>query len=236
MGTNALTRPIIQAINRAYERVRHTDARRVHRVLLGKLDDLRVVSGNSDVDVGELDSGLGAVGSTTDGTGQKLSGIGSLASGLGLGLSSGGSTGGAGAISDVVVDLGIFARLVAGHGTRERKGRGKGRDGEIDWDERKRDGSGRDRDIDGGAVGASVRALWGRKIENLVRMRELAATPAAAQGKDKRGDTEGTFSDGDAEEIGRYRDKLTEEENDPVLPNTRPWSGRVQRKLEAWTG
>jgi hypothetical protein len=144
--------------------------------------------------------------------------------------------GGAGGISDVVMDLGVFARLVAAHGARDRKGRGKGRDGEMDWDERKRDGSVRDRERDEGAVGASLRALWGRKIEALVRIRERAEMTAAAQGKDNRGDTEGAFSDGDAEEIGRYRDKLTEEESELALPNTRPWPGRVQKKLEAWTG
>ena len=241
MGTNLviLTRALVDTIASAYEKAHHSESRRVHRVLLNKLDDLRVGTGSD----GEVDdrSGRHSVGGR-DASGQLLSGIGSLTSGLGLGIS--GSGGGPGNVLEVIVDLGAFARAVVGRGDKEEVG-------EL---ERKRKGKGTHADSGKvkDRVGGCVRGLWIGRVADVIRMRERERERSSmdarqikqesAKAATRADKSRLALSDGDvedAQERERAEGKSTEDESEPVgafggIGIGRPWSGRVQRKL--WAG
>ncbi|KJA28281.1 hypothetical protein HYPSUDRAFT_690261, partial [Hypholoma sublateritium FD-334 SS-4] len=93
-------------------------------------------------------------------------------------------------------------------------------------------------------VGASVRALWGGRVGELVRMREEAgvhdaAAAAAAGMRERRATPAGLGSDGE-ESNARSNDGRSTEEESEVSNSTGAfggmWGGRVRGKLGNWAG
>jgi hypothetical protein len=237
-GYPNLTRTLVENISAAYDRFRQNDARKMHKVIWNKLDT--VVGGDRDrgrdrdgsdydPDAGRERGGRGrrdGAGGTggeigglgIGGSGQLLSGIGSLASGLGLG--GGGADGGA-SILEGTMDIAGFVKVVI------RRGKGEKGDG------------GKERDA---GVGASIRTLWSGRVSELVGMRErekervLGSLGKIHKGK---GDIDRVWSDGDKDSDREKTDghMSTEEESEVVSGLAgKPWSGRVQKKIESWTG
>ncbi|KAI6047167.1 hypothetical protein EDC04DRAFT_2622019 [Pisolithus marmoratus] len=166
--------------------IRHADSRRVHRVLLSKLD----VGPTSEEDV----------------TDEEKKGLG----GRVMGLVSRTNVGAGGVISPIA-DLGSLMR------TRE-KDRGS-RDAEG-WKERV------DAVDEKEKLAGSLRALWGGRVEVLVRMRERAeGRERDANWKDKDRRTQSDMEDPAVKSNG---------EDDLVFGGA--WSGKVQKKLEMWAG
>lgn len=207
----------------------------MHRVLFNKLDDIatdlrggEVGQGGSSFSDDEDGLGRGARrgvvglgrkssgGHDKDSTGgQLLSGFGSLASGLGL---SGGVSGGAASVLEPTSDLRSFANAIAAGE--------KGRDREWEKDV----GEGAER-----GTAASLKGLWSGHVEVILRMREreqekhapMSTTPKKSEPEREKG---GLYSDGDTD-----GGKTTEDENDVFGGNGgKPWSGRMQKKIEIW--
>lgn len=147
-----------------------------------------------------------------------------------------------GAVSAPTRDLATFVLLVAGTarpGTRTG-GRAKrlSRDGTLEH------GAGSGAPVEDAGIGASVRALWGGRVGELVRMREEAAvhdaaTAAAAEMRERRATPAGLGSDGE-ESNARSNDGRSTEEESEVSTGTGAfggmWSGRVRGKLGNWAG
>jgi hypothetical protein len=237
-----LTRTLVESISAAYDRFRQNDARKMHKVIWNKLDT--VVGGDrdrgrdrdgSDYDAdggrersgrSRRDGGAGGTGGESGGlgigtSGQLLSGIGSIASGLRLG---GGSADGAASILEGTMDIAGFVKVVI------RRGKGEKGDG------------GKEREA---GVGASVRALWSGRVSELISMREREKERVVGSlGKIQRskGDIDRVWSDGDKDSDREKTDghMSTEEESEAVgafgMGTGKPWSGRVQKKIESWTG
>jgi hypothetical protein len=237
--TAHLTRALLDTIASAYEKARLSDPKRVSRVLLNRFDLRAGPASDGEIDVSDGLSGLGA----RDGSTPLLGGIGSLASGLALGRSDG-----SGNVLDVVLDLGVLARTIVGRGDRtdakERKGN-KDKDVEM-WE------GGKEKD----RVGASLKGLWSGNVASVLRMRERERARESmgtiVKGKKSKGGRKAdrdkdrwALSDGDVDEVAQERErtegKSTEEESEALSAFTgigmgRPWSGKVQKKLELWTG
>lgn len=231
-----LTAYTVTSIANAFaSKTRTSDARKMHRVLFNKLDDIATDLRGGEVGQGgssfsEDEDGLGrgarrgVVGMGRKGSaghekdsagGQILSGIGSLASGLGL---SGGVSGGAASVLEPTSDLRSFANTIAAGE--------KGRDREWEKDV----GENAER-----GTAASLKGLWSGHAEVVLRMRErerekhapISATPKKSEPEREKG---GLYSDGDTD-----GGKTTEDENDPFGGNSgKPWSGRMQKKIEIW--
>jgi len=116
--------------------------------------------------------------------GQILSGIGSLASGLGIGVATGGAHGDLASLMAPTLDLAAFVALAVGVGT--------GRDGPSARKEKKRE---RKKEKDGadhslvaiiayaerdGVVGASIKALWSGRVVDLVKIRDELGSASLA--------------------------------------------------------
>lgn len=236
-----LTLSLISNIAAAFAKTRAGggDGRKMHRVLLNKLDDIATdLRGGELANAGagmasdeELD-GMGWGGSRKsslalggirmsgsekgDGTGtggQLLSGIGSLASGLGL---SSASATGAGALFEPTSDLGALVRvLVASEkGTYRERERDK---------EKEKEGV-----VEGRGTAGSLKGLWSGRVRLVVRMREREKErerKEQEQGRDKEKGS--VWSDGDTD-----GGKTTEDETDVF--GGMPWSGRMQKRIEAW--
>ncbi|KAF7971111.1 hypothetical protein HWV62_22040 [Athelia sp. TMB] len=231
-GVVYLTAHTVNSIATAFAtKTRTSDAMKMHRVLFNKLDGLATdlrggeVGGGSISDddegagrTGKKVSGIsrkGGTGSEKEGAGgQLLSGIGSLASGLGLG---GGGAGGAGSISEPTSDLRAFANtLLAGE-------RGRDREWEKDLDESGERGT-----------AACLKGLWSGHVEVVLRMRERERAKHAPVSAPKKPESErergGLYSDGDTDGGETYED-----ESDVFGGGGgKPWSGRMQKKIEAW--
>jgi hypothetical protein len=225
-----LTRPLVDSISAAYDKSRSNDSRKVHRVLLNKLDDLTSVVAGDRGDKGGLEvagAGTSAAGIHVHADeawngrghgagGQLLSGIGSLASGLkiSVGVISGG---GPAAVLEPTMDLEDFVRAVI---------------------------SGRAKDQHTAPVAASVRGLWSGRVASVVKMRErereremlswLERKERSAKGDYDRFYVEG---DRDSEREGTDGGKSTEGESEVVGHGLgRHWPERVQKKIGSWAG
>lgn len=198
---------MIESINTAFSKTRSGDPRKMHRVLLNKLDDIATDlrdddEGSSFGRKGAIRKDRGSGGEKSDhnslagGTGQQLlSGIGSLASGLGL---SGGSSTGASGLLEPTSDLGALVRvLIAGQEAPQR------------------------------GTSGSLKVLWSGKLGVAVRMRERERERQSEVGKEKTfmSAKRGPYSDGDSP---CHSD---EDENGLGMP----WSGRMQKRIENWT-
>ena len=199
---------MIESINAAFSKTRSGDPRKMHRVLLNKLDDIATdlrddEEGPSFGRKGAIKKDRGSGGEKSDynglagGTGQQLlSGIGSLASGLGL---SGGSSTGASGLLEPTSDLGALVRVLG----QEALQRG---------------------------TSGSLKVLWSGKVGVVVKMREREREKQSEVGKGGRERTfmsakGGPYSDGDSP---CHSD---EDENGFGMP----WSGRMQKRIENWT-
>lgn len=202
-----LTFHLHNTILSAHERIRHADSRRVHRVLLSKLD----VGPTSEEDV----------------TDEEKKGLG----GRVMGLVSRTNVG-AGGIVSPISDLGSLMRTVLSGRDRERereKDRGN-RDAE-NWKERV--GSVDEKE----KVAGSLRALWGGKVEALVRMRERAEGrwihPAC---NDREREYVANWKDKDRRTHSDIEDPVLKSNGEDDLALGGVWSGKVQKKLEMWAG
>ena len=231
-----LTPSLVESISTAYYKSRQNDARKVRKVIWNKLDDLTSVVGVGGVkddsehesdgkDIGGNNRRLGRSGSGNTGTGGTESGhgIGSggqILSGIASGLGLGGS-GGAGSIMEGVADLDKFVRIV--------NKRGRGEKGDVK----------KERDV---TVGASVTALWSGRVNTLIKMRDRQLGGRQEKrlhlrsiGLNDRDNVKGrVWSEGDKESDQERTDGLISTEDESEVP--RPWSGRMQKKIETWTG
>jgi hypothetical protein len=156
---------------------------------------------------------------------------------------------GQGGVGVPTADLGTFIRGVVGSRERERerdKERGKERYRERDRDRSSRDGEGLKECGEGAEekekIGGSLRALWSGKVEVLLRMRERAE----GKGWVHRGREYDRLWDKEQDRgWDKDKDRLTSSDvDDAVMKNIGEaelafggaWSGKVQKRLEMWTG
>lgn len=202
-----LTFHLHNTILSAHEKIRHADSRRVHRVLLSKLD------------VGPT--------SEEDATDEEKKGLG----GKVMGFVSRTNVG-AGGIVSPIADLGSLMRTVLSGRDREKeREKDKGnRDGE-NWkdsvgsvDEKEK-------------VAGSLRALWGGKVEALVRMRERAERRWIHPACNERGrECVANWKDKDRRTHSDIEDPVLKSNGEDDLALGGVWSGKVQKKLEMWAG
>ena len=201
-----LTLSMYNTLQSTYERLRHTDSRRVHRVLLSRLE----VSPTSEEDTDEERRGLG----------ERVMGL------------VGRTNVGAECVVSPTADMGGLMKAVLIGRDRE-KVRERGREG--DRDRGSKDGDSWKERVDGvdekERVAGSLRMLWGGKVDILVRMRERAegrwVCPAWRNelerergGNTMRSDVDDPVMKGNVED-------------DLIFGGA--WSGKVQKKLEMWT-
>ncbi|KIJ20038.1 hypothetical protein PAXINDRAFT_166206 [Paxillus involutus ATCC 200175] len=205
-------------------KIRHSDPRRVHRVLLSKLE----------------------LTSDSEGTDEERKGLGGRVMGL-VGRVS--VSAGPGAIGAPTAEFGTFVRGVVSGRERERdKEREKEKERERDKEKSSKDGESlkeRVESADEERIGGSLRALWSGKVEALVRMRERAEGKGWVH-RGKEGERERVL-DKESDrgwEKHKDRDRLTLSDVDDALMKTigedefafgGVWSGKVQKKLEMWT-
>ncbi|KAH0839736.1 hypothetical protein J3R83DRAFT_676 [Lanmaoa asiatica] len=203
-------------------KIRHSDSRKVHRVILSKLDPT----------------------SDSEATDEERKWLGGRVMGLVGRVGMSGSGGGPGTVGAPTADLGVFIREIVNG--RER-GRGKEREKEKDVErERDKEKLGKDgenfkeRTDEKERVGGSLKALWSGKVEVLGRMRERAE----GRGGVYRGINRERVADRSWEKE-KDRDRLTSSDvDDPVMKNLGEdelafggvWSGKVQKRLEMWAG
>lgn len=148
-----------------------------------------------------------------------------------------GSGGGPGSVGVPTTDLGVFIReIVSGRERGRDKEREKGKDVERERDQEKLGKDGeyvKERTDEKERVGGSLRALWSGKVEVLGRMRERVE----GRGIDREREIDRSWE--------KEKDRLTSSDvDDPVMKNLGDdelafggaWSGRVQKRLEMWTG
>lgn len=194
-------------------KLRHSDSRKVHRVILSKLDPT----------------------SDSDATDEERKWLGGRVMGLVGRVGVSGSGGGPGSVGVPTTDLGVFIReIVSGRERGRDKEREKGKDVEWERDQEKLGKDGeyvKERTDEKERVGGSLRALWSGKVEVLGRMRERVE----GRGIDREREIDRSWE----------KDRLTSSDvDDPVMKNLGDdelafggaWSGRVQKRLEMWTG
>lgn len=153
-----------------------------------------------------------------------------------------GSGGGPASVGAPTTDLGTFIReIVSG---RER-GRDREREKEKDSErERDKEKLGKDRESskertdEKERVGGSLKTLWSGKVEVLVRMRERAEGRMWVHRgieREREGDRswekdKGGLTSSDVD------DPVTKNLGDDELAFGGAWSGKVQKRLEMWTG
>jgi hypothetical protein len=153
-----------------------------------------------------------------------------------------GSGGGPASVCAPTTDLGTFIREIVGG--RER-GRDREREKEKDSErERDKEKFGRDRESskertdEKERVGGSLKALWSGKVEVLVRMRARAEGRMWVHRGIER-EREGDRSwdkDKDRLTSSDVDDPVTKHLGDDDLAFGGAWSGKVQKRLEMWTG
>ncbi|KAH7929471.1 hypothetical protein BV22DRAFT_1002592 [Leucogyrophana mollusca] len=247
-GLTYLSPELSKALTSAHDqKLRPADSRRVHRVLLSKLDR----EDNTDTEMSSEGEHVRPKRKGIGGSGGHLlmSGIENLASGfVGRGV------GGAGGVSAPTADLGVFVRAVVGKGDREKgdKERGGAGDKGGDKDKDKADEGEKEKE----RIGGCLRALWSGKVDLVLKMRERAEGGKVE--KDRNRDKKDTVKAKDKDKE-KDRERLTSSDIDhddsaPAGPavservdggksNTEDdfafggvWSGRVQKKLELWAG
>lgn len=204
-----LTLSMYNTLHSTHERLRHTDSRRVHRVLLSRLE----VSPTSEEDTDEERMGLG---------------------GRVMGLV-GRTNVGAECVVSPTTDMGGLMKAVLSGRDREKvrdrerereKDRGRG---SRDWDNRKER---MDTVDEKERVAGSLRMLWGGRVEMLVRMRVRVEArwvyPGLRNEQEKERDGNAIPSDVDDPML------RSPVEDDLIFGGA--WSGKVQKKLEMWTG
>ncbi|KIK97154.1 hypothetical protein PAXRUDRAFT_136907 [Paxillus rubicundulus Ve08.2h10] len=207
-------------------KIRHSDPRRVHRVLLSKLE----------------------LTSDSEGTDEERKGLGGRVMGF-VGRVS--VSAGPGAVGAPTAEFGTFVRGVVSGRERERereKERGKEKERERDKEKSSKDGESfkeRVESADEERIGGSLRALWSGKVEGLVRMRERAEGKGWVH-RGKECERQRVLDKESDRDWGKhkYRDRLTLSDVDDALMKTigedefvfgGAWSGKVQKKLEMWT-
>jgi len=203
-----LTLSMYNTLQSTYERLRHTDSRRVHRVLLSRLD----VSLTSEEDTDEERRGLG----------ERVMGL------------VGRTNAGAECVVSPTADMGGLMKTVLSGRDREKvRDRERGREGDRgrgskdgdSWKERMDAVDEKER------VAGSLRMLWGGKVDMLVRMRERSegrwVCPAWRNESERERD--GTTMPSDVD------DPVTKSNVEDDLIFGGAWSGKVQKKLEMWT-
>ncbi|KAG8218455.1 hypothetical protein J3R82DRAFT_4083 [Butyriboletus roseoflavus] len=196
-------------------KIRHSDSRKVHRVILSRLDP------------------------TTDSeaTDEERRWLGGRVMGLVGRVGVSGSGGGPGSVGAPTADLGVFIReIVSGRERGRDKEREKDVERERDKEKLGKDGENlKERMDEKERVGGSLKALWSGKVEVLGRMRERAE--GRGRGIDREREPDRSWE--------RDKDKLTSSDvDDPVIKNLGDdelafggaWSGKVQKRLEMWTG
>lgn len=259
--TAYLTLPLVNSIATAF-RSRSSDySRKVHRVLLNKLDYLATdLRGAGSGGGGEVGSGTAGAGSDDDdGLGGRAGKKGGGGDGVGAGkrntVGEKGDGGGSGSgqllsgIGSLASGLG-FSGSGSGTGSlleptsdlgalvrvllASEKGRGK---------ERERHKSSAREDGEGRGIASSLKGLWGGRVGVVVKMRERELEKLALRKsehdkdreKEKEREKAGTGTTGVVSSDGDTDAcKTTDDENELMFGGIH-WSGRVQKKLEMWT-
>lgn len=202
-------------------KIRHSDSRKVHRVILSKLD----------------------LTSDSEATDEERKWIGGRVMGLVGRVGASGSGGGPASVGAPTTDLGVFIREIVSGRERERdRGHEKERDVERERDKEKSSKEGesfKERTDEKERVGGSlIKALWSGRVEALGRMRERAEGRMTVY----RGEREGDRSLEKDKDKDRERftssdvdDLLTKTLGDEELAFGGAWSGKVQKRLEMWT-
>ncbi|KAF8559090.1 hypothetical protein OG21DRAFT_1503545 [Imleria badia] len=201
-------------------KIRHSDSRKVHRVILSKLD----------------------LTSDSEATDEERKWIGGRVMGLVGRVGVSGSGGGPASVGAPTTDMGMFIREIVGGRERERD---KEREKERDVDrERDREKSGKEGEsfkerTDGKErVGGSLKALWSGKVELLERMRERAeGRMPANRGIERERERDRSWEkDKDRLTSSDVDDLVTKNLGDDELAFGGAWSGKVQKRLEMWAG
>lgn len=203
-------------------RIRHSDSRKVHRVILSKLD----------------------LTSDSEATDEERKWIGGRVMGLVGRVGVSGSGGGPASVGAPTTDLGSFIREIVSGRERDRdKEREKERDGERERDKEKlgKDGESlKERTDEKERVGGSLKALWSGKVEVLGRMRERAEGRMwVYRGIEREREGVGNWEkdrDKDRLTLSDVDDLMTKNLGDEELAFGGAWSGKVQKRLELWAG
>lgn len=201
-----LTQALINAVQSAYDKSKQSDSYKVHKVLINKLDDLATDLRTS-------------TSTSPEGKGRSRGRSGGWWQGSNTVFTN----------NQPVVDLGMFVKCIVGSGQA-----GASNAGGVGGGWHSRDGA------------SSLRYLWTGRPEEVGRKRrekevvdegEYAYTNdgVGTDGKEERGDGEKDGKDGKEGRMSFDREvKSSEDEGDLGFVN-RPWSGRMQRKIEVWT-
>lgn len=146
------------------------------------------------------------------------------------------SVSGPGSVSAPTADLGAFVREIVSGRERERDRGGKDAERERDKDKSSRDGDiFRERVDEKEKVGGSLKALWSGKVEVLGRMRDRAEGRGwSCRGMER--EREGREKEKDRFTLSDVDDPMAKNLGDDDLAFGGAWSGKVQKRLEMWTG
>lgn len=192
-------------------RLKHSDSRRVQRIILSTLDPTPEPNSSDDERRGLSGRVRGFVGR--------------------------GGVAGAEGILAPVVDLGMFVRAVIGRDKQHEKigsraGKNKLARERVRKDEKSDEVDEKER------VAGSVRALWTGRVEVVVRLRARAEEPTQTlrrtqeKVREKDKDNE-RLTSSDVDDSGIVK---SAGEDDIDLTFGGAWSGKVQKKLEFWAG
>ncbi|KAG0709652.1 hypothetical protein DFH29DRAFT_885189 [Suillus ampliporus] len=212
VSPTCLNLPLYTALTSTHEaRLKHSDSRRVQRIILSTLDPT----------------------SETDSSDDERRGL----SGRVRGFVGRGGVAGAEGILAPVADLGTFVRAVVGRdklhekvGSRAEKNKSERE--RVRKDEKPDEVDEKER------VAGSLRALWTGRVEVAVRLRARAAGPTQTahrtqeKVREKDKDKE-RLTSSDVDDSGMVK---SAGEDDIDLTFGGAWSGKVQKKLEFWAG
>ena len=196
-------------------KIRHSDSRKVHRVILSRLDPT----------------------SDSEATDEERRWLGGRVMGLVGRVGVSGSGGGPGSVGAPTADLGVFIReIVSGRERGHDKEREKDVERERDKEKSGKDGDNfKERTDEKERVGGSLKALWSGKVEALGRMRERAE--GRGRGIDREREIDRSWDkDKDKFTSSDVDDSVMKNLGDDELAFGGAWSGKVQKRLEMWTG
>ncbi|KAG2141720.1 uncharacterized protein EDB93DRAFT_1089166 [Suillus bovinus] len=191
-------------------RLKHSDSRRVQRIILSTLDPTSEPNSSDDERRGLSGRVRGFVGR--------------------------GGVAGAEGILAPVADLGTFVRAVIGRDKQHEKVGSRAEKNKLERERARKDEKPDEVD-EKERVAGSVRALWTGRVETAVRLRARAAmgptqtlhrTREKVREKDKE-----RLTSSDVDDLGIVK-SAGEDDNDLTFGGA--WSGKVQKKLEFWAG
>lgn len=242
--TSYLTRQVIEAITAAYEKIKHNESRKVHRVLLNKLDFTNAANQDdtateNDMDGGTNGSRFAGSSDTISTGGVLLSGFGSLTNGLRLGAVANGAAN----VLEPTTELeALVAEVIGKTKPKKMKTKGKSKDWNDAVDITDANAFSPGADLKIGGVCGSVRGMWSGRVTGVVQLRQKenggGVLDHQKDGADKspNKDMRGAMSDGDADDREIDRAKIASDDESDYAALGRPWSDRMQKKIDVWTG